>query len=81
MPFTGGFQEDHKWQRLLLRIVYSLSQLIVELRSGTLKLQLDPVHLIVILCLNVFVSFLMLMINKRVGIAGFQCHAIQNRSK
>ena len=31
----------------------------------------DPVHLIVILCLNVFVShFVMLMINKRVGIRG-----------
>lgn len=30
----------------------------------------DPVHLIVILCLNVFVSFVMLMINKRMGIRG-----------
>ena len=30
----------------------------------------DPVHLIVILCLNVFASFVMLMINKRMGIRG-----------
>ena len=34
--FHGGFEEDHKWQRLLVHIVYSLPQLIVEPRSGTL---------------------------------------------
>ena len=28
------------------------------------------VHLIVILCLNVFVSFVMLMVDKRVGVRG-----------
>lgn len=38
--FNRGVQEDHKWQHLLVHIVYSLSQLNVESRPGTLMLQL-----------------------------------------
>ena len=51
-----------------MKIIFSCSGMFLNVPcSGFLR---TPVHLIVILCLNVFVLFFMLMVNKRVGVRG-----------